>query len=63
MEQVVPQSKWKYCLGSAGTVVIADTASIFHRGKVPVVSDRLAVFLTTLPEDPKVPTIVNLLFL
>ena len=33
MEQVVPQSKWKSCLGSAGTVVIADTASNFHRGK------------------------------
>ncbi|WP_340626611.1 hypothetical protein [Aphanizomenon flos-aquae] len=28
----------------AGTVIIADTASIFHRGKPPITSDRFTLF-------------------
>ena len=55
MEKVVPPSKWKSCLGSAGTVVIADTASIFHRGKKPLVSDRLAIFFDYTSRRPKHP--------
>ena len=55
MEQVVPQSKWKSCLGAAGTVVIADTASIFHRGKKSLASDRLAIFFDYTSRRPKHP--------
>ncbi|MDJ0692110.1 MAG: hypothetical protein QNJ41_26915 [Xenococcaceae cyanobacterium MO_188.B32] len=55
MEQVVPSSEWKSCLGSAGTVVIADTASIFHRGKKSLVSDRLAIFFDYTSRRPKHP--------
>ena len=55
MEQVVPSSKWKSCLGAAGTVVFADTASIFHRGKKPLVSDRLAIFFDYTSRRPKHP--------
>ena len=55
IEQIVPQSKWKSCLGTAGTVVIADTANIFHRGKVPVASDRFAIFFDYTSRRPKQP--------
>lgn len=55
MEQVVPQSKWKSCLGAAGTVLIADPASIFHRGKKSLVSDRLAIFFDYTSRRPKHP--------
>ena len=55
MEQVVPQSKWKSCLGASGTVVIADPASIFHRGKKSLVSDRLAIFFDYTSRRPKHP--------
>ena len=55
MEQVVPSSKWKSCLGAAGTVVLADTASIFHRGKKPLVSDRITIFFDYTSRRPKHP--------
>ena len=32
---VIPPNLWKSCLGPSGTVVIADVANIFHRGKNP----------------------------
>ena len=55
MERVLPQSKWKSCPGSAGTVIFADTASIFHRGKVPVGSERLSIFFDYTSRIPKHP--------
>ncbi|AFZ11164.1 hypothetical protein Cri9333_0164 [Crinalium epipsammum PCC 9333] len=55
MEQVVPQSQWKSCVGSAGTVILADTASIFHRGKLPIASDRLTIFFDYTSKKPKHP--------
>ncbi|MBD0342650.1 MAG: hypothetical protein ICV61_17765 [Microcoleus sp. Co-bin12] len=33
IEKIVPRSKWKTCLGKAGTVVFVDPVAIFHHGK------------------------------
>ncbi|MBW4643067.1 MAG: 2OG-Fe(II) oxygenase [Goleter apudmare HA4340-LM2] len=44
MQEVVSPSQYQSCLGAAGTVVLAATGSIFHRGKLPVASDRFALF-------------------
>lgn len=44
MQTVISPSDYKSCLGSAGTVIFAATSSIFHRGKLPVDSDRLSIF-------------------
>jgi hypothetical protein len=44
MATLVPQECWRTVLGPAGTVVIADTAQLFHRGRHPAEQDRLALF-------------------
>ena len=59
MEKIIPQSEWKSCPGPSGTVIFADTASIFHRGKVPVVSDRLSIFFDYTSSIPKHPYACN----
>ncbi len=59
MEPVVPKSEWRSCLGASGTVVIADTASIFHRGKPPVDSDRISIFFDYTSRQPKSPYYCN----
>ncbi|BAC89253.1 hypothetical protein [Gloeobacter violaceus] len=43
---IVPESFWQRCLGRAGTVILADTATIFHRGEMPTQRERLALFYT-----------------
>lgn len=43
MAQVVPEREWRACQGPAWTVVLADTAKIFHRAKPPTVNDRYSV--------------------
>jgi hypothetical protein len=55
MQRVISSSLYQSCTGRAGTVVFADTASIFHRGKVPVNSDRFAVFYDYTSRQPKFP--------
>lgn len=52
MQQVVPASNWKACTGSAGTVVIVDTAKVFHHGKIPQ-SERAALFFCYTSRQPK----------
>jgi hypothetical protein len=52
MKQIVPQSAWQACTGAAGTVVIVDTANVFHHGKLPQ-TDRLALFFTYTSRNPK----------
>ena len=44
MQQVISSSNWKSCTGSSGTVIFADTASLFHRGKIPTALDRFTIF-------------------
>ncbi|MBW4448965.1 MAG: 2OG-Fe(II) oxygenase [Spirirestis rafaelensis WJT71-NPBG6] len=53
MQQAISPSNWKSCTGLSGTVIIAATSSIFHRGKIPVASDRFAVFFDYTSRRPK----------
>ncbi|MDJ0702668.1 MAG: hypothetical protein QNJ46_05250 [Leptolyngbyaceae cyanobacterium MO_188.B28] len=62
MEDVIPKSQWKSCVGASGTVVFADTASIFHRGKVPVSSERFSLFFDYTSRRPKRPNYCNTRF-
>lgn len=43
------------CVGKAGTVIFADTARCYHRGKPPVLSDRSAIFFHYFSQYPKNP--------
>jgi hypothetical protein len=40
----VPPSEWRAATGPAGTVILADTAVLFHRGRRPRDRDRLTLF-------------------
>lgn len=55
MEQVVSSSLWRSCTGVSGTVIFVDTANIFHRGKIPLASDRLSIFFDYTTRQPKHP--------
>jgi hypothetical protein len=55
MESVVPTRYWKSCLGPAGTVIVADTGSIFHRGSVPIMSERFSTIFSYTSRYPKNP--------
>lgn len=55
MQQALSPSNWKSCTGLAGTVIIAATSNIFHRGKIPVADDRFAVFFDYTSRQPKQP--------
>ncbi len=55
MQQVISPLNWKSCTGSSGTVIMADTARIFHRGKIPTNLDRFAVFFDYTSQSPKHP--------
>ncbi|GAX38018.1 phytanoyl-CoA dioxygenase [Nodularia sp. NIES-3585] len=55
MQEVISPLNWKPCTGPAGTVIIADTANIFHRGTVPTASDRFTIFFDYSSRSPKHP--------
>lgn len=55
MQQALSPSNWKSCTGISGTVIFAATSSIFHRGKIPVASDRFAVFFDYTSRKPRQP--------
>jgi hypothetical protein len=59
VEKAVPPSKWTACTGSAGTVVFTDTCGVFHRGRMPTQSERLAMFFTYTSRRPKHPEDCN----
>ncbi|MBE9208580.1 2OG-Fe(II) oxygenase [Nostoc sp. LEGE 06077] len=44
MQKVISSTNYKSCIGSSGTVIFAGTGSIFHRGKIPQISDRFTIF-------------------
>ncbi|MEB3252702.1 MAG: hypothetical protein VKO01_11290 [Cyanobacteriota bacterium] len=52
MAKVVPQQLWKACPGSAGTVIFADTAAVWHHGKVPQ-RGRYSLFFTYTSRRPR----------
>ncbi|ABA20369.1 conserved hypothetical protein [Trichormus variabilis ATCC 29413] len=55
MDQVVSSSYWQPCTGKSGAVIFVDTANIFHRGKLPLSSDRLSIFFDYTTRQPKHP--------
>jgi hypothetical protein len=55
MLSLVPPLYWRQCIGSTGTVIFADTGSIFHRGKLPVALERFAIFFDYTSRQPKRP--------
>ena len=52
MQQVVPQQYWEKCTGPRGTVIIADTVSVFHHATVPQ-RERLALTFAYTSAKPK----------
>ncbi|MEL6462530.1 MAG: 2OG-Fe(II) oxygenase [Cyanobacteria bacterium J06621_15] len=52
MEKVISPSYFKSCKGVAGTVILASTGGIFHRGKIPVDSDRYTLFFDYTSRKP-----------
>ena len=55
MDALVPRAQQIACTGPAGTVVFADTCSVWHRGKVPQHEDRLTVFYCYNSQMPRQP--------
>ncbi|MBD1868523.1 hypothetical protein H6F95_14665 [Cyanobacteria bacterium FACHB-471] len=55
MQNMVPSKHWIPCTGMQGTVVLTDTANVFHRGKVPQPNHpaRSALFFTYTSRHPK----------
>ncbi|MBD2384128.1 2OG-Fe(II) oxygenase [Cylindrospermum sp. FACHB-282] len=49
MQEIISPANYKSCIGSAGTVIFAATSNIFHRGSIPIASDRFAVFFDYTP--------------
>jgi hypothetical protein len=45
MRQVVPLEQWKRCTGPAGTVVLADTAKVFHHESMQTERGRTVVMI------------------
>jgi hypothetical protein len=52
MHQVLPKQHWQACVGTKGSVVIADTTSVFHHGKLPQ-RDRLTMMYAYTSTDPR----------
>ncbi|WP_066381216.1 MULTISPECIES: hypothetical protein [unclassified Anabaena] len=55
MQSIIPACEWKSSIGNAGTVIFADTGSIFHRGKVPLNSERFVIIFSYTSKFPKNP--------
>lgn len=53
MRKKLPGTKWKSCLGGAGTMTFIDTATLLHRGKVPLATDRFSAFFDYTSRYPK----------
>tara|TARA_E500000318_G_scaffold106256_2_gene114032 strand:+ start:1321 stop:2148 length:828 start_codon:yes stop_codon:yes gene_type:complete len=55
MADLVPEGKWVNAAGVAGTVLFVDTCNIWHRGRVPVSSDRQTLFFCYNSKSPRMP--------
>jgi hypothetical protein len=53
MRETISPNNFKSCVGDSHTVIIADTANIFHRGKPPISSDRFTIFFDYTSRDYK----------
>lgn len=54
VEEIIPKSAWKSCLGPAGTVVIADPRTALHHGTLRT-QERSALFFVYTANPPKRP--------
>ena len=53
MIDVIPKDYWSNCMGKLGTVIITDTASVFHRAKPPEKDDRYSISFCYTSNKPK----------
>jgi hypothetical protein len=53
VERVVPREKWRRCFGPAGTVVLCDTAKVFHHESVQTERDRAVVMIGYSSRRPR----------
>jgi hypothetical protein len=53
MQALVPRSQWKRCLGPAGTVILADSARVFHHESLQRGKDRSVIMMGHSSRRPK----------
>jgi hypothetical protein len=53
MRSVVPETQWKRCFGPAGTVILADSAKIFHHESLQVDRNRTVAMIGYSSRRPK----------
>jgi hypothetical protein len=53
MKEVMPFDKWRRVMGSAGTVVLADTAKTFHHESMQTARERAVVMIGYTSQRPK----------
>lgn len=53
MAAIVPREHWKRCFGPAGTVVMADSAQVFHHESLQRRADRSVVMMGHASRHPK----------
>jgi hypothetical protein len=54
MAAVVPESSWVGCLEKAGSVIITDTSSVFHRAQPPIQNERFSISFCYTSTTPNV---------
>lgn len=52
MSKFVPDSEWRTAKGPAGTVLISDTAVLYHKGRRPEKKDRVTLFYDYTSRQP-----------
>ncbi len=54
MATAVAKSDWTSCLAKKGTVIISDTASVFHRAQPPTLNERFSITFCYTSTNPQV---------
>ena len=54
MHEVVPKTSWNSCTAKKASVVITDTASVFHRAQPPVENERFSISFCYTSTKPQV---------
>jgi hypothetical protein len=52
MRQVIPQAQWKRIIAPAGTVVLADTAKVFHHESMQTDTERFVIMIGYSSRQP-----------